>query len=337
MKKKVFFIVLGIVAVLVAFNIKLLIYGIQQGVGQLEVILNARPISEILEDENEPDSLKDRLQFTLKARAYAIDVLGLKNSDNYTSFYDQKGKPILWNLSASLPYELEAYRWKFPFLGSVPYKGFFELERAKTERDKLKNKGYDTRIRQVSGWSTLGILNDPILSNMIQRGDGQLAEVIIHELVHATIFIKDDIVFNENLASFIGEIGAQDFLAAHYGDSSESLTKYLGQLEDSDKLKKHMLRASKSLDSLYTAIASEPDSIKQTFKEGAIQRIVDDLDTVSFNNDRYYRIFDKALPNNAYFMSNLRYFSKEDSLLNVLNNYGGDLSLMIKDLRDRYQ
>ena len=337
MKKKILISIFALLAILIIVNIRMLIYGVQQGWGQFNIIWNAVPIADILDDPNQPDSLKTKLEFTLKVRKYAVENLGLDESDNYFTYYDQGGKPILWNLSASEPFELEPYKWKFPFLGSMPYKGFFELERAKKERDKLADEGYDTRIRSVSGWSTLGILKDPILSNMVERGEGQLAEVIIHELVHATIFIKDEIDFNENLASFIGEVGAQNFLKDELGDSSAALIKYIHELEDSDRLKRYMFAGTKKLDSLYEEISEKPDTIKQQLKDQLIIEIADNLDTVSFNDNKYKDIFEKSLPNNAYFMAFLRYHSKEDSLKNILDTFNGDISLMIKDLKSRYE
>ncbi|XOV91810.1 MAG: aminopeptidase [Bacteroidota bacterium] len=337
MKKKILLIIALILGVLIATNIKLLIYGIQQGWGQFNIIWNARPIEEILLDESQPDSLKVQLRFTFKVREYAINNLGLSESENYTTFYDQGGKPILWNLSASEPFELKPYLWKFPFLGYMPYKGFFDLDRAIKERDKLKEEGYDTRIRSVGGWSTLGILKDPILSNMLERGEGELAEVIIHELVHATVFIKNEIDFNENLASFIGEMGAQRFLRDHFGDSSEALISYVNELEDSERFKQYMLRSSKRLESLYQHINEKPDSIKLAQKDSLIMDIAKNLDTVAFKQEQYHHIFDRALPNNAYFMAFLRYHSKEDSLRNMLNQFNGSIPAFIKDLKERYK
>ena len=337
MKKIILISIFALLAILIIVNIRILTYGVQQGWGQFNIIWNAVPISDILDDPNQPDSLKTKLEFTLKVRKYAVEKLGLDESDNYFTYYDQGGKPILWNLSASESFELKPYKWKFPLLGSMPYKGFFELERAKKERDKLEAEGYDTRIRSVSGWSTLGILKDPILSNMVERGEGQLAEVIIHELVHATIFIKDEIDFNENLASFIGEVGAQNFLKDELGDSSTALIQYIHELEDSDRFKRYMFAGTEKLDSLYKRISEKPDSIKQQLKDQLIIEITDNLDTVSFNNNKYRDIFEKSLPNNAYFMAFLRYHSKEDSLKNILDTFEGDISLMIKDLKSRYE
>ena len=337
MKKKILTLIFIVLAILILANIRLLVYGIQQGWGQFNIIWNSIPIEDILQDPNQPDTLKSKLEFTLKVRKYAVEKLGLDESENYFTYYDQGGKPILWNLSASEPFELKPYLWRFSFLGSMPYKGFFELDRAKKERDKLVEQGYDTRIRTVSGWSTLGILKDPILSNMLERGEGQLAEVIIHELVHATIFIKNEIDFNENLASFIGESGAQQFLKDEFGDSSTFLISYIHELEDSERFKRYMLAGTKKLDSLYNEIMEEPENIRQQRKDSLIIKISNNLDTVSFNNEKYYGIFDENLPNNAYFMAFLRYHSKEDSLRNVLDTYDGNIARMIKDLKSRYE
>ncbi len=337
MKQKILILIFTILGILTLLNGKLLRYGIQQGWGQFNIIRKSVPISDILKDDTQPDSLKAKLRFTLKVREYAVSNLGLDESDNYLTYYDQGGKPILWNVSASEPFELKPYLWKFPFLGSMPYKGFFELNRAKKERDKLADQGYDTRVRTVSGWSTLGILQDPILSNMLERSDGELAEVIIHELVHATIFIKDEIDFNENLASFIGEAGAQQFLKDHYGDSSSTLIDYINELEDSERFKKYMLAGTKKLDTLYKLISDKPDSIKSHLKDSLIKEIAENMDTVSFINQKYKDIFEKNLPNNAYFMAFLRYHSKQDSLRNILNSYDNNISLMISDLKERYE
>ena len=47
--------------------------------------------------------------------------------------------------------------------------------------------GYDTKIDEVNAWSTLGWFKDPILSSMLNRSAGSLAELIIHELSHIRI------------------------------------------------------------------------------------------------------------------------------------------------------
>ncbi len=224
MLKKISWGILLILIALCLYYWNWLSYGYNQAKGQLKVITQSRPIEDFLQDPNFPDSLKQKLELTMAVRGFAVDSLGLNKSDNYTELYDQKGKTLLWNVSASEPYALKAYTWQYPFLGEMPYKGF-DLEKAKKEADLLKEKGFDVRIRTVGGWSTLGILKDPLLSNMLERNDGALAEVIIHELTHATLFVKNEVEFNENLASFIGEKGAERFLVSHlWGQFGSSIS-----------------------------------------------------------------------------------------------------------------
>ena len=66
---------------------------------------------------------------------------------------------------------------------------------------KLKASGLDVEYSSVSGWSTLGWFGDPILSNMLKRNVGSLADLIIHELTHGTIYIKNEVEYNENLGN----------------------------------------------------------------------------------------------------------------------------------------
>ena len=67
---------------------------------------------------------------------------------------------------------------------------------------ELKEEGLDTNIRTAGGWSTLGWFEDPILSNMLNDSEAGFAELLIHELTHGTLFVKDSVRFNENLATF---------------------------------------------------------------------------------------------------------------------------------------
>lgn len=317
---------------------ELIAYGFGQAQGQFEIIRNARPLEEVLADENIADSLKSKIQLVSEIRQYAIDSIGLSDSDNYTTFYDQEGRVLLWNLSGCEPFQFIPKMWSFPLLGSFPYKGFFELEKAKEEQAELIAENYDTRIRPVGGWSTLGWFTDPILSNMLQRSEGRLADLIIHELTHATLFVKDDIEFNENLASFIGERGAQEFLQFRYGAESAEYSDYKLHLEDNKQFTKHILTCTKLLDSLYTSFDEHTsDSVKAFQKHVMIDEIASSLDTIFFHNSRYNQIFQSGRPNNAYFMSFLRYHSSEDSLSVLLKKeYSNDLEAFVDGMRTHH-
>ena len=65
------------------------------------------------------------------------------------------------------------------------------------------------------------------------------------------IFIKNNADFNENLASFIGDTASYYFLANKYGKSSKQYIQYLHEDQDYRTYSRHILRGTKSLDSLY--------------------------------------------------------------------------------------
>jgi predicted aminopeptidase len=310
-----------------AFNWSLVTYGWGQLKGQMHIIRNVRPLEEVLLDKDFPDSLKAKIRFIDVIAKYASDSLGLKRSENYTTLYDQKNKPILWVITASDRYKLNAYQWKFPVLGSVSYKGFFDYKKGAYEDSLLQLQGYDTDYGEVSAWSTLGWFKDPILSNMLKRSDGQLAELIIHEMTHATVYLKSNVDLNENLASMIGEEGAIRFLNSHFGKDSPQVKDYIYRKEDYDLFAKQMLLAHDKLDSLYKTFDNLPDEKKASLKSELISEIVLSLDTVSFHNkNRYASLFKERKPNNAYFMNFVRYDSQKEEMRKELNEkFSGDI------------
>jgi predicted aminopeptidase len=292
-------------------------YGIDQGIGQLKIVWQARPVTEVLNDPGISDSVKVKLRLIEEIKKFAIDSLGLKASKNYSTLYDQHGKPALWVLTASEQYNLKPYEWKFPVVGKVSYKGFFIYENGKKEEEKLKRDSFDTDFQPTSAWSTLGWFRDPILSNFLFRNEGQIAELIIHEMTHATLYVKSSVDFNENLASAVGEEGAEKFLIAEHGDSSTELLEYRNRNEDYNRFASHMLSGAKQLDSLYQSFTqNETRGKKATLKQQLIGEIVSSLDTVSFHNKkRYAKIFSvNHLPNNAYFLGFTRYDAQKEEM-----------------------
>lgn len=339
MRKRILLFLFVAVTALVAYNWSLIVYAAGQGMGQLKIIREAKPVAQFLEDPGFPDSLKERLRLIEAARKYAIDSLSLHDTENYTTLYDQKGEEIMWVVIACEPFRLEAKRWNFPVIGSVPYKGFFNKDKALKERDGLVKEGWDVSIRNPSGWSTLGWFTDPILSGMLRRSEGDLASLIIHEMVHATIYVKDSSDFNENLASFIGDRGAELFLKQRYGDTSRQYQEYIHQDGDYRKVADHMLRGTKKLDSLYqTMTDAEPIDEKRSKKEAVIRSIVEAFDTITFSDGkRRSSRFARQLPNNTYFMSFRTYESKHDTMLDDWNQrFRNNLREMINYYRANY-
>lgn len=102
-----------------------IVYGAQMGAGQLKIIWNARPVETFLQDPSFPDSLKAKLRMIEEVRKFAIDSLGLKDTKNYKTLYDQQGAELMWVVQACGEFELKPMLWKYPIVGSFAIQRFF--------------------------------------------------------------------------------------------------------------------------------------------------------------------------------------------------------------------
>ncbi len=339
MRRKLLLAVLVLLVILGVWHYKLIGYGLGQAHGQLNIIWQSREVSEVLLDQQVPDSIKSKLEIIEQVKLFTIEQLGFQPSNNYTTYYDQKGAPSLWVVTAAQPFKLEPKEWHFPFLGYVPYKGFFEYPKAEKEEALWSDK-YDTNIRVAGGWSTLGWFRDPVLSNMLADPVGELANTIVHELTHQNIFIKDSVEFNENLASFFGDQGARQFLRTYYGENSQELLQYERGQADRFRFTEHILRGADLLDSLYTAMTLDSAAFdREMVKKEAINEIIISFDTLNlYEKGRYRRFLREKRINNAFFMSYLRYrgdftfFEKE-----LRDNFKGDLKRYFAHFKEQYR
>lgn len=328
-----------LIIVFLLINHDLVLYGISQGKGQLEIVRNARPNAEVLNDPDFPDSLKTNLKLVDEIKIYAFDSLGINFSKNYSKTYDQKGKELMFVVTACEPFKLEPKEWKFPLIGSFSYKGFFDQQKAIVLEKELKEEGLDTNIRTAGGWSTLGWFEDPILSNMLNDSEAGFAELLIHELTHGTLFVKDSVRFNENLATFIGIKGTERYLTQKYGSESPLLQEYKNQWKDRNTLSDHILRGANYLDSIYNIFTNESDILeKEKIKSYSINKILVTIDTLGLSNkQRYMDHYRKNKPNNTFFMSFLRYRGDITILeRELVTKYSNDIKLMFEDYKLKY-
>ena len=336
MVKRVLKILLLIIVVICLFNCNSICYGIEQGVGQFNIVRKAKPLEDYLNDANYPDSLKAKIRLVEEIKQFAIDSLGIYPSKNYTKMYDQKGKPGMYVVTACEPYDLISYKWYFPVVGEFSYKGFFKKKKALKEAISLQQDGYDTDVGEVNAWSTLGWFKDPVMSSMLDKTEGQLARVLIHELTHGTIFVKNDVQFNENLASFIGDKGALLFLKQKYSEDSEIIKAYLDELSDLQKIRAHMHKAARELKKFYK-LKGELKPEKE--KKERIQKILSDMDTLSLNSFERVRMIQiqKDTLNNTFFTDFLMYREDQKILEKTFNeDFGGDFTLYFNYLKKKY-
>ena len=289
-------------------------YTLKQGVTLLGYLNRAVPLEQI---DN-----KDFIRLVTEIRAFAMDELGLKESRNYTRFVKLDRNYLAAVVSASAKDSFRRHEWNFPVVGRMPYKGFFNVEDARKERTKLEKKDLDVWIRGVDAFSTLGWFKDPLYSYMQDYPPGRLADLIIHELVHATVFIKGQVKFNEELAEFIGSEGARLFIAKRYGETSGEYRQIFSSDKDSQNYVAFIQELIAELETLYASEVGREEKLagKERIIKAAKERFNAEYDK-RFSGDNY-RGFAELPVNNAY-LELFRLYHTEDNFYTELYERSG--------------
>ncbi|TGK85398.1 aminopeptidase [Leptospira bourretii] len=281
------------------------------GKEQSSIILGREKIEEILKHKGLDSQTKQKLNLIREARIFAIGELALNEKGGFEYYTKLEREEIGWNVSASEALELKSYTWWFPIAGTVPYKGFFEKEMAVSLEKELKAEGFDTRIRPIGGYSTLGWFSDPVLSPQLKWPDYRLVGLVFHEMAHATAYLPGDSILNESYASYVEEKGIELYYTKKEGEKSANLEKFrkdkTRRAVTLDLLKKY----AEELKTLYASpIETEQKRIQKNlimvqFKEEVIQKkLVPEEKSKEFLAREW---------NNEDFLGALRYHSGEVS------------------------
>jgi len=296
-------------------------YTLKQGATLLGYLNSAVPLEQI---DN-----KDFIRLVKEIRSFAMDELGLKESRNYTRFVKLDRNYLAAVVSASAKDSFRRHEWNYPVVGRMPYKGFFNVEDARKERAKLEKKDLDVWIRGVSAFSTLGWFKDPLYSYMVDYPPAKLADLIIHELVHATVFIKGQVKFNEELAEFIGSEGARLFIAKRFGEDSDEYRQIFTSDKDSGKYVEFIQELIAELDVLYKSEISREEKLMEKGRiiNAAKERFSAEYDSL-FSNDNY-RGFAELPVNNAYLELYRLYHTEDNFYENLYERSGRNLPAFI--------
>lgn len=245
-------------------------YLLQSAYHQSKILASRQQTKDALKDNSLTEEQKNKIRLAEEALNFAEQELKLKRTGNYRSYVKINGPYVTYVVTAAPKDKLEHYLWSFPIVGAVPYKGYFSIEGARKEANTFDKSKFDTYVRGVTAYSTLGWFDDPLLSTMLQYSAHDLVNVVIHETVHATIYIKSNADFNERLATFIGNKGTELFFIRNAQRFPQALSTIRAEMAD-EKLFSEFI--SKELAELKSWYANTPKPIDETQRQTRLAEI----------------------------------------------------------------
>ncbi|MEB2346416.1 MAG: aminopeptidase [Deltaproteobacteria bacterium] len=296
--------------------------------GQLRLLRAARPIEEVVADPAAPPEVRRALAEVAPVLDYAR-ALGLEVGDQYRTYAAWPGDRVVTALVATRPGEVEPAGFWFPIVGIVPYKGFFALARAEHEAARLRAGGLDTCLVPVPAYSTLGWFDDPVATPLVRRGPGALAETLLHELVHATVFVAGDADWNEGVATFVGQEGAVRFFAARAGEDAAQAERR--RIADERAVARTLRALREQVAALYREPASPAREAARTAAAEATRTALAALPLETLDPAAVAataRLGDACLALAATYEADLDAFARH------LATHGGDLAAFVAALRE---
>ena len=298
-----------------------------------KILWRREPIADYL---GKPDLVPDtgeKLRLVLEVREYAKNVLKMNVGGSYATYSYVDRPDLAFIVTAAPRTELKPYTWWFLFVGRVPYKGYFSKEDAEQAAAGLEAQGYDTNVRISAAFSTLGWFDDPLLSHLLRYDKVTLAEIIFHELLHSTFYVKGAGDFNESFANFVGSRAAIEFFRDKRGAASAEYQEAVRDWQEELEFSAFIEDFAKSLDELYRRDISYEDKLRlrqelfQKAREDWSRRIADRP------KSRFRRFSEQPL-NNAVIINYLLYFRNLRLFDEVYDAKGQNLVATIEVVRE---
>ena len=308
------------------------IFVLRAGYEEAKILSRRQPIARMVEDTTVPAQQREKLRLVLDVRDFAADSLGLNAGDSYTAFSQLDSDTLALVLSAARQDEFTPYTWWFPIVGRVPYRAYFSEGSADRAVESLQQRGYDAYVRPTSAFSTLGWFNDPMVSTLLRYDSLSLANTVVHEIFHNTLYLSGQAIFNESLAQFVGARGAIVYFCEVLRDPG-ACERAESRWQDELLFASYLNSLIDELEALYARddlTTEEKVRLREPIFEGGQERFVREI------QPRFqvlgYGAFASGPLNNAVLISRRIYYQRLDLFEQVYQLHGSDLVRTIRSI-----
>ena len=266
-------------------------YVTQAAAGQEQLNRQGVDIETVVREERLDKRTRQLLAHVSPIKAFG-ERYGLRRTKNYQRYIRLDRPAVVWVVSACDPVAFRPRVWRFPIVGSITYSGWFDRSEAKTYAEGLARAGWDVDLRPSQAYSTLGWFDDPILSTMISPEPdalGELADVVLHETLHATFYVPNQSTLNESVAAFVGDELAARYLDETTGPDSDEKAQFVEAKRRGERRGTLMKRAYEALDALYRSskprsekLAEKADIIAQLARDTGIRRPITNATLIQY-------------------------------------------------------
>jgi predicted aminopeptidase len=228
-------------------------------------MLGGERIDRVLADPTTPPEVAALLGEVAPIRAFGVRN-GLTRSRSYRRYVALDREYVVWFVTGSRPLAFEPKVYWFPIAGSFAGVGWFRQARADRHVARLERRGWDAAARGASAYSTAGWFRDPVVSSMLSTGPaapGELANVLLHESLHATVLVPNQTTFDESLASFVADTMTLEYLTERFGATSPELRAYRDADAAWRRRQARELAAYEALAALYASPLPDAEKLRE--------------------------------------------------------------------------
>lgn len=299
------------------------LYVLDAGRFQAELLLRRQPVEAAFwrSDLSEDDRASILLAQDVKAWGAAA---GFGATDNYGTLsvgWDHEVQVV----TGCAPLSFSPRSVWFPIAGRLTYVGYFREGPLQRAQARLAADGLDVYTRPAGAWSSLGWFRDPLTPSMLGWGRFDLAETVLHELAHATVWVPGDPTFNESFAGFIGEEAAFRYFSDRYGPESRELAQARDDFADLGRWRDLQIQLTADLERIYSDPALN-DAEKLERKASIFGSLPARVEAMGFASPaRFAHAVSRGTWNNARLVQFRTYNDRRSVFEALLAQSGGDL------------